>query len=114
MALGMSYSEYWFGLPSLTKHYYNAHQFKIKQRNEELWLQGAYFYDALSAGLAAFGHALGGGKGAKPKGYMQKPFDIGEKSKEEKERLAKEEREKAIRSLNAWKTAWEQRYGSNS
>lgn len=114
MAIGMSYDDFWFGSPSMAKHYYNAHQYKIRQRNEEMWLQGVYFYDALMAGLGSFGYSLGGGKGTKPKGYMQKPLDIGEKTEEEKKQRAKEEREKAIRSLNAWKAAWEKQNGSNS
>ena len=113
MAIGMSYNEFWYASPSLVVAYRDAHNLKRKMRNEELYLQGLYNYNAFSAGLENFSYGLNGKKGSRPKGYLQKPFDIGEKTQAEKKAAAKAEREKAINSLNAWKKAWESRYGNS-
>lgn len=113
MAIGMTYREYWYATPSLVVAYRDAHTLKTRMRNEELWLQGAYVYNAFSSVMDAFAHALGGSKGTKPKGYMDKPINITPKTQAEKQRDAEIEREKAIRSLNAWANAWRKTYGNS-
>ena len=117
MAIGMSYQEYWFASPDLVRAYRDAHVYKRKMENERLYLQGLYNYQAFSSVINQFGYAMGGRKGTKPKGYLEKPIDIGLKTESEKEQErrveAKREREKAIMSLNNWKKAWEMRYGNH-
>ena len=48
MALGVPYDEYWNGDYTMLKFYAEKHRLAVEQKNEELWLQGLYFYEALS------------------------------------------------------------------
>ena len=52
MALGVSADEYWNGDYTMLKYYVKRHKIAVEQQNEQLWLQGVYFYDALSAALS--------------------------------------------------------------
>lgn len=113
MAIGMSYQEYWYASPFLTKTYYDAHTYKVRQRNEELWLQGLYNYQAFSSVMAQFSYSLGGNKGTRPKGYIEKPIDITPKTEQEKRKDREKEQAKAIASLNAWLSAWKEQYGNS-
>lgn len=72
MAIGMSYDEYWNGDCELTKHYRNAHEVRLKQRNYELWLQGLYIHDAVGVVVA---NALSK-KGAKVQKYTESPYPV--------------------------------------
>lgn len=72
MAIGMTYDEYWNGDCELTKHYRNAHEIRLKQRNYELWLQGLYIHDAVGVVVA---NALRK-KGAKPSKYTESPYPV--------------------------------------
>lgn len=68
----MPYDEYWYGDPWLCEAYRQAHKLKIEQRNQELWLQGLYMYDAFAVVLSnSFGKR--GGKKAK---YMDEPIRL--------------------------------------
>jgi len=107
---GMSWEQYWRGDPWMVVYYSQAHDLAIKQRNEELWLQGLYNHDAFAVVLAnAFA-----AKGSTPKKYLEKPLDLFPKTEEEKE--AEEERElrKQIARLNAWQKAWDAQHKDDS
>ena len=52
MALGVDANEFWNGDYTLLKYYVERHRIAVEQKNEELWLQGVYFYEALSVALA--------------------------------------------------------------
>ena len=79
MAMGVSADEFWNGDYTMLKFYAERHKIAVEQKNEELWLQGAYFYEAICVALSnAFG------KGAKAK-YPEKPHRLTELSEEEKE-----------------------------
>ena len=89
----MTYDQYWNGDCCLPIYYRKAHEIKKKQKNEELWLQGAYIYDALcrvSPILHAFAKS-----GTKPQPYPNKPYDL----TEEEIQRTKEEQRKANRKL---------------
>ena len=47
----MSYEEFWHGKPILAVFYRKKHLLDIEQRNQELWMQGLYFLDAISVAL---------------------------------------------------------------
>lgn len=113
MALGMTYEQYWYGKADLVLTFREAHKYRVRMRNEEMFLQGAYIYQAVGAVADEVIYSLNGRKGTKPKGYLKEPLDIGYKTAAEKKEQAKLEREKAIQSLNRWKKAWEQRYGND-
>ena len=84
----MTYEEYWNGDCTLTKYYRKADEIRKERRNEELWLQGMYIYEAL-CDVTPVLHAFAK-KGAKPHPYTEKPYAISEKQhrrmEEEKER----------------------------
>lgn len=81
MAIGMSYEDYWFASPHLVKYYRKAHRYRTEQRNQELWLQGLYIYNAVSTVIS---NAFGGKSGKKAK-YLEKPIDIFPKKIEKSE-----------------------------
>lgn len=86
---GMTYNEFWHGDPWLAASYRRAYVERRKAENTRDWLQGAYFYNAITAAMAnAFRK-----KGAQPVNYLEEPFQIFPLTAEEKaEKQAKEEK----------------------
>lgn len=89
LSIGMTYEQYWEGDPMLVKYYRKAEEMRNERRNQELWLQGMYIYEALidvSPVLHAFAR-----RGAKANPYSDRPYPITEKQRirdaEERERL---------------------------
>ena len=90
MSYGMSYDEFWYGDVYRTKFYREYHKIKVKQKDEELWLQGMYVYEALCK-VSPILHAFSK-KGTQPLQYSQKPYmstiklesEIVDKEQEEK------------------------------
>jgi hypothetical protein len=75
----MTPEQYWDGDPALARHYRKADEMKLERRNQELWLQGMYIYEAIcdaSPILRSFAK-----KGTKPYPYTDKPYPITEKQK---------------------------------
>lgn len=85
IAIGMSAAEYYDGDCTLVKAYREADKIQKERRNQEIWLQGLYFYEALidvAPILVAFPE-----KGAKPGRFPEEPFPLTEKeAREQKER----------------------------
>ena len=109
----MTYDEFWNGDCTLTKYYRKADEIRKERRNEELWLQGMYIYEALcdvSPVLHAFAK-----KGTKPQPYAEKPYAITEaqhrRAEEEKERRIAE---KGKRFMNAIMQANNKRFGGGN
>ena len=79
----MSYDQYWHGDPKIAKYYREAEKIRLEKRNQELWLQGLYVYEAISrltpipVGFAK--------KGSKPKPYLEEPYPLTKEVKEAKE-----------------------------
>ena len=90
----MTPEQYWDGDPSLTKYYRKAHELQRKRRNEDLWLQGMYIYEALcdvSPLLQAFAK-----RGTKAHPYVDRPYSITKDDREEEKKLKEQrDREKA-------------------
>jgi hypothetical protein len=76
----MTYEQYWDGASALPAYYRKAEQMKQERTNQELWLQGAYFYEAICRASPIL-HAFAK-KGAKPKPYLSEPFTVSEKQAE--------------------------------
>lgn len=72
MSYGMSYDEYWHSSPYRAKFYLEAHKLKIKQKDEEMWMQGMYIYEAL-CDVSPILHAFSK-KGTKPLQYSVAPY----------------------------------------
>ena len=84
LAIGMSYEQYWDGDVLAHKAFREAHKLMIAEKNQMLWLQGAYIYEAL-LDVTPYLKAFSKGR---PKPYVKEPFDL---FKEQRE--AREERE---------------------
>ena len=100
MSIGMTYEEYWKKDCWLAQYYLRAYQIKKEQKNEEMWLQGLYIYEALcdvSPILQPFSK-----KGTKPHKYPEKPYSLFDKTEKEKEEEVTQEREKAVNFFKAW------------
>lgn len=101
LAIGMSYDLYWNGDCRLTECYRRAEEIKQRQRNQELWLQGMYIYEALcdvSPILQAFAK-----KGTKPTPYSSEPYAITAKQVQEKREKQEQLRfEKTKAKMAAW------------
>lgn len=102
MSIGMTYDEFWNGNVSMVKAYRKANELRDKRRNQELWMQGLYVYEALCDASALFRFTTK--KSIKPEPYPKEPFPITElevREREERERRNKEERLKAEFALFA-------------
>ena len=72
MSYGMSYDEYWHSSPYRANFYLEAHKLKVRQKDEEMWMQGMYIYEAL-CDVSPILHAFSK-KGTKPLQYSSKPY----------------------------------------
>ena len=87
---GMTYDQFWHGDMWMAASYRKAYVARRKAENERDWLQGAYFYNAVTTALAnAFRK-----KGAKQIDYLNEPFPIFPLTPEEK--AAKQAREEKV------------------
>nr|DAR40323.1 MAG TPA: hypothetical protein [Caudoviricetes sp.] len=98
----MPASQFWDGDPWLAAAYRKAHEYKSQMKSEEMWLQGVYFFNAVSISL---GNAFRK-KGAKPQNYMEQPIRLLPMTEEEKAEKAKQERQKAVDYLNRFLKQW--------
>ena len=67
LSIGMSYEQYWYGVPYLVEVYMKSHKLNIQRRNEELWWQGVYIKNALELPVTVLNDpvdavAIGGSK----------------------------------------------------
>ena len=97
----MSYDLYWDGDCLATKAYREADEIRQQRKNQDLWLQGMYIYEALcdvSPVLQAFAK-----KGTKPTPYSSEPYAITAKQVEER-RIRQEQLryEKTKAKMAAW------------
>ena len=114
LAIGMTYDQYWNDDPTLVKYYRNAAELQKERRNEELWLQGMYIYEAL-CDVAPVLNA-NAKKGTKPHPYSEKPYAITvSQRKQEAEEHARKVAEKGKRFMEAVMLANNKRFeGENS
>lgn len=100
----MTYEQFWEQDVELVKFYREAWQLKQQVRNQDLWLQGAYIYEAILDAAPVF-HPFAK-KGTKPVPYREQPYELFTKKtvKTEAEQDAedKRERQKVKAMLQAW------------
>lgn len=94
MAYGMTYDQYWYGDPWMTRAYAQAYLLRRKIDNESAWIQGAYFYAAISAALTT---ALSKSK----KDYLKQPLDFFPKTEAELEAEKRNKRRKLVEFLDS-------------
>lgn len=80
LALGMTEEQYWDRDCQLVVAYRKAEELRTNKKNHEMWLQGAYIYEALGR-ISPVLHAFAK-KGVKPMPYLTEPFAITEKQAE--------------------------------
>lgn len=100
LSIGMSYEEYWRGDSSLVCSYRKAEKLRNSRKNEELWLQGMYFYEALCDASPIL-HAFS--KATRPNPYPSEPYCLTAQEIEEKRK--KDERlryEKIKTKTESW------------
>ena len=97
----MSYEQYWNGDTRLVWDYVKADKLRQDRENNQAWLQGMYVYNALTSALSV--SELFRGKGRKPSQYPSKPYELfkRDKTEEEKEKEAQNERLRAIAHFDA-------------
>lgn len=88
LSIGMTEEQYWDRDSTLVVAYRKAEELKTNRKNQEMWLQGAYMYEALCR-VSPLLHAFAK-KGTKPVPYIAEPFAITEKQAEYRQ----EEKEK--------------------
>ena len=90
LSIGMTLEQYWEGDCTLVKYYRKAEELRNEKRNQELWLQGMYIYEAL-CDVSPILHAFAK-KGAKPIPYTDHPYPLSDKQV----KAVKSEREKEV------------------
>jgi hypothetical protein len=83
--MGMTYEEFWCGPPSLVRAYRKAYDMRRHQRNEELWLQGRYIFEALRCAPLLVGFPEKGYKPPSDAGYPEMPYPLSEREARERE-----------------------------
>lgn len=99
----MSEAQYWDADSTLVKYYREAEVLRTEKRNQEMWLQGLYVYDAVSR-LVPVLHAFAK-KGTKAKAYPDKPYPVTkpeiEAAKKDKEKANAEKAKRYMQQLMA-------------
>ena len=81
LSIGMTLEEYWHGEPKYINYYAKAYDIKRREKNTELWLQGAYIYNALACVSPMFNSLA---KDHKPKPYLKEPVALSKEEDEER------------------------------
>lgn len=83
----MTYDEFYYAEPCRVWIYTEADRLRTERMNFETYWQGLYNYRAFQCALNEFGYALGGAKGNKPEGYLDRPIPLtAHEIEEEKQR----------------------------
>ena len=103
LSIGMTPEQYWEGDCTLVKYYRKAEELRNEKRNQELWLQGMYIYEAI-CDVSPILHAFAK-KGTKPTPYAEKPYPITRKQvkndEEEKQRKLAEKGKRFMEAMAA-------------
>lgn len=110
LAIGMTHNEFWYGDPWLAATYREAHAMRSEMKSQEMWLQGVYFYNALSTALGNFGQSFAKHK-RQPRKYMSEPIRLTPLTELEKKKKEYEERQKAIDFFSRLQRDWDKKQG---
>lgn len=94
LSFGMTEEQYWDKDCCLVKAYRKAEELKTSRRNQEMWLQGAYIYDAICR-ISPILHAFAK-KGTKPVPYLTEPYAV----TKQQEKQTEQKKEKAAYNAN--------------
>ena len=96
MAIGMTYEQYWYEDPLMVRAFYKADQLRRERNDEEAWLQGMYFVEALNAVVGNM--FLKPGK--PPAKYPSEPLLL-QMKREKREKAKRDKEQEAV-----WAKAW--------
>lgn len=97
---GMSPADYWDGDVTYVKGYREVLERRREWQNQMLWMQGLYFYNALTAVMPALSIKS---KSTNIEPYLEKPFPITERSvREEREQKEKDQYEKNLSFMKSF------------
>ena len=80
LSLGMTYEQYWYDDPYLINSFIKAEEIRQIRKNNELWLQGYYVYQAVGSLVPVLNPFS---KEHKAKKYLEAPVPITELEREE-------------------------------
>lgn len=83
LSIGMTYEQFWDDDPWLTKYYRQADEMQLERKNQEMWLQGLYVYEAL-CDVAPILQAMAK-KGTKARPYPEQPYPVTERQRKHDE-----------------------------
>lgn len=95
LSIGMTCEQFWDQDCNLVKAYRKAEELTQKRKNQELWLQGRYIYDALCA-VSPVLHAFAK-NGTQPYPYQEKPYPSDREESEWRERERMENQAETFR-----------------
>lgn len=111
LSIGMTYDQFWNGDCTLVIPYRKADKLQKERKNQELWLQGLYIYEAIldvSPVLHAFAK-----KGTKPKPYSSAPYPItNEEMETEKVKQAAKTANKGKKYMEALMSSNNKKFGT--
>lgn len=91
MSIGMTFDQYWYGDIRITRLFIEADKIRQERMNDEAWLQGMYFFHAMSIAL----HNSNRAKASDPIAeYPAKPYEISKRKETKQEREDREENER--------------------
>lgn len=109
LSIGMTEEQYWDRDCCLVKFYWEAEEIRRERVNQELWLQGMYFYDAL-ARVSPILHAFAK-KGTKAQPYVEEAYPINKKKMEDAQlKKEKAKSQKGVRYMQAYMVANNKRF----
>lgn len=109
LSIGMTEEQYWDRDCCLVKFYREAEEIRRERVNQEMWLQGMYFYDAL-ARVSPILHAFAK-KGTKAKPYVEEAYPINKKKMEDAQlKKEKAKSQKGVRYMQAYMVANNKRF----
>lgn len=106
----MSYEQFWDGDVEMAKAYRQAHEIRLDERNDLMWLNGMYVYQAIAA-LAPALRAFSKGR-AKP--YLEHPLGYEEKQRKiemmDRRKKERDAREKARTMMEIWAIGFNEKW----
>lgn len=110
LAIGMTERQYWDGDCELVRYYRKAEKLRAEKRNQEMWIQGMYIYEAIGD-VSPLLHAFAK-KGTKAIPYRTEPYQIGTQQQENHntEQEKENERLKAALFFRNWARATEKKF----
>lgn len=85
LAIGMTAEQFWEQDCTLVKYYRRAAEIRQELKNQDAWLQGVYFYEALGD-IAPVLHAFAK-KGTKPTPYRKEPYPLRVQNDQQKKEI---------------------------